>query len=235
MDSADAPRPVPGPALDHDRAAGSGAARTEAFAYDGLPVPYITRWSGEPIGHPDLTTARGSHGHFLAYADEHAVADRHWRGPLIARQPIARGRGTAELRDVHVRRQLRCMRDMLCQICARRVEGVRDDSFLFLFRGVRPIPDGHLTTVPPVCGDECAGTALRSCPYLARGHTAVRARHVLPWGIAGILHDQATLAKSSDRLVWIPFDSERVRWAVAHRAVVSLHGVTPVAIRAEGP
>ncbi|MBD0675640.1 hypothetical protein [Streptomyces sp. CBMA156] len=200
------------------------------------PVPYITAWTHETPNSRSLEVRHAPKGPFLRYTDE-GPGDRDWRGILLIRQPLARGKGRPDYEAVHARRQMLCMRNMLCQVCGHPVEeaeGAEDGSFLFVLPGDRTITDGYRTTSPPLCGDECRRRSLTHCPHLRRAHTTVRARYALPWGVAGIVHDPHTLAERSEALVHVPHDDDLLALTVAYRCVVALAGITDLTTTPDG-
>lgn len=193
-------------------------------------VPYITAWSREPVVSPPVVLRRGRGGQGLGYADE-TPHDRDTFGALWVRQalPLKARRGEPRYETVHALRQRRAMMDFLCQVCGRSTLPQDEDRHLFLLRDVgRPVAEGELTTGPPVCLP-CARIAVTQCPPLRRGHVAVRARLVHPWGVAGVPHDPRTLAPlPGPAMEQAPYGTLAARWVLAARQVVALHGCTPI-------
>src|SRR5690606_14635009 len=172
----------------------------------------------------------------IHYADEVSSADRR-DGNLWVRWPALRGRGTPRLADIHPLRQRQAMSHMLCMVCAT---STFNDEFrqwggkhLFIGRAVdgQPIRDGERTDTPPVCLP-CAVEAAEACPHLVKGHTAALVERTEPWGVAGIVYDPRTLrpipTKSKNGLTEVAFEDPVLRWTLAARDVVTLHGCTPV-------
>ncbi|MEU8919501.1 hypothetical protein AB0D10_01020 [Kitasatospora sp. NPDC048545] len=195
----------------------------------GLPVPYIVAWSPETPTPPTVVRRHGPQGQYLGYADEHP-GDRHWRGFLLPRETLARGRGHAKFASIHTRRQIRCMRDLLCQVCAMPAHEDGERSAVFLFAGTdRPV-EGAVIAIPPVC-PTCIPTAVSMCPRLRAGFTAVRAQDSRPWGLKGVVHDPLTLDElSGDELVPVAFDQLELCWMVGYRQLNSLHGLTEASV-----
>jgi hypothetical protein len=77
-------------------------------------VPYVTAWSSERSARPHVITRGGG----IGYADE-SPFDRDSDGVLWAREGVSPGRGKPEFGRVHLWRQRRAMRRLLCQVCGR--------------------------------------------------------------------------------------------------------------------
>ncbi|MFE0421995.1 hypothetical protein [Streptomyces sp. NPDC058953] len=145
----------------------------------GPVVPYITAWSSEQGVQP-LVVTRGAG---IGYADE-TPYDRDADGVLWTRVPSSPGRGRPEFGQVHLMRQRRAMRRMLCQVCGEAAD--RDENGTLWLLGSDE--DEYLTTShPPVCAP-CAVLSLRVCPHLRRRHTLIRVRSCVPLGVHGVLH-----------------------------------------------
>ncbi|MFE9613196.1 hypothetical protein [Streptomyces sp. NPDC006012] len=212
------------------------AARPQ-FHWQGLHVPFIAPWSEESTPRYRVVERPRFAGGGIAYADEVSRADRR-HDVLWVRRALLRGRGTPQLAAVHPLRQRQAMSHMLCQVCG---ETTFNDDFrrwgerhLFLARAVegRPIHDGERTTTPPVCLP-CAMEAVESCPPLRKGHAAALVERAQPWGVAGIAYDPRTLLPippkdPKDPLEEAAFEDPAIRWTLAARDVVTLHGCTPV-------
>ncbi|MFE3096292.1 hypothetical protein ACFXG1_21015 [Streptomyces sp. NPDC059248] len=119
----------------------------------------------------------------IGYADE-TPYDRDADGVLWTRVPSSPGRGRPEFGQVHLMRQRRAMRRMLCQVCGEAAD--RDENGTLWLLGSDE--DEYLTTShPPVCAP-CAVLSLRVCPHLRRRHTLIRVRSCVPLGVHGVLH-----------------------------------------------
>ncbi|NEC73911.1 hypothetical protein [Streptomyces rochei] len=207
-------------------------AMPTTLTWKGVRVPYIAPWTGEIRAQPRLERRPLNRGGGIAYADEHRLYDRH-AGILWLRMGAVRGAGTPILAGVNSQRQRQAMDRQLCQVCGETTYGRPDGTHLYLLaeREGRPITEGEQTASPPI-HEDCAAEALRDCPHLREGAVAARVERPEPWGIAGMLHDPATLApRPSTRrggLTFLPYTSLKLLWAVAHLDVVSLHGCKPV-------
>ncbi|MGK5500423.1 hypothetical protein [Streptomyces sp. URMC 125] len=191
-------------------------------------VPYITAHENEPTLLPPVLRRHGPEGPFLGFVDE-ASYDRDGWGALWTCQALvpAGRRGRPRLERVHALRQRRAMWDALCQVCGKSLGN--EDRYLFLMRDAgRPIGEGERTTSPPVCVP-CARISLEACPHLRKGAVAAWVNDFPVWGVAGVTYDPETLEViPGDDLVDVRYDSEELRWVVAARRIVSLHGVEPV-------
>ncbi|MCF6523781.1 hypothetical protein [Streptomyces sp. JJ36] len=198
-------------------------------------VPYITAHQREPHVSPPVVRRYGWGGQGLGYRNE-TPYDRDADGALWVRQAIVPRdrRGEPQFETVHALRQRRAMLDLLCQVCGKHTIPEDEGRHLFLLRDVgRPVAEGERTTAPPLCVP-CAGTAVEECPPLRRGHVAVRVQHAPAWGVAGVLHDPETLERIPGReLEEVSYGSPLLRWVLAARMVVSLHGCVPVDLDAE--
>jgi hypothetical protein len=196
----------------------------------GLRVPFISPWSGETQRTGVITLRRGLVG--VGFADEDPRFDRR-NGALWVRMSAVRGSGRPLLAKVHALRQRQAMSYMLCQVCGRSTFGHDDNRHLFLMRDAegRPIREGEQTAVPPI-HEACAVEAVRDCPHLGDGHVAALVEYAPTWGVAGIVHDLKTLqplpAEEGKELTFVGNDDPRIRWTLAARDVVSLHGCTAV-------
>ncbi|MGI5353553.1 hypothetical protein ACQEU8_36075 [Streptomyces sp. CA-250714] len=209
----------------------------QQFHWKGLHVPFIAPWSEEkPLPYKVIKRVGPDGVEGIGYADEVSSADRR-DGNLWVRWPALRGRGKPRLADIHPLRQRQAMSHMLCMVCAA---STFNDEFrqwggkhLFIGRAVdgRPIRDGERTDTPPVCLP-CAVEAAEACPHLVKGHTAALVERAEPWGVAGIVYDPRTLrpipTRNKNGLTDVAFEDPTLRWTLAARDVVTLHGCTPV-------
>ncbi|SER24901.1 hypothetical protein SAMN04487983_101379 [Streptomyces sp. yr375] len=200
----------------------------------GLRVPWIAPWSAEATGKPPIVPRRRV-GPGIGYQDEHHTDRRD--DVLWIRVPLTPGRGTPHFAGVHALRQRQAMDRDLCQVCGRLAVGDRPDGrVLFLMHSAsgRPVSEGELTAAPPV-HEACAREAVLECPHLRRGWTAALVKHTPAWGVAGILYQPRTLrprptsSADSDGLDLVSYEDDvRLRWVLAARMVVALHGVEEV-------
>jgi hypothetical protein len=209
-----------GPAVDH---------------WNGIRVPYITRWTAEEVAHPKIVRIVGRGGEGIGYEKENPVIDRRHEA-LWVRAALARGRGRPDFARINSLRQKRAMRYSLCQVCGVTVLDSRaDERTLHLLGGAAPIGEGETTAAPPV-HPSCAVESIESCPHLQRGWAAALVTYSPLWGVAGVVHDRVTLAplpspgKRPFDLTHVHVSEERIRWTLASFTVVSLHGVTPVSM-----
>jgi hypothetical protein len=206
------------------------------YFLDGLRVPFIAPWSGEEPRPGTVVLRRGIGGEGIGYADEFSQVDRR-NDVLWVRMPAVRGIGQPKLAGVHGLRQRQAMAHLLCQVCGETTLGRPDERHLFLVRAPHgePLSEGEKTASPPV-HEACADEAARDCPHLRKGHTAALVEHAPLWGVAGIEYDPKTLEPlpgdedSTDGLTYVSYCDPRIRWTLAARQVVTLHGCTAVAL-----
>ncbi|MFI1021249.1 hypothetical protein [Streptomyces olivaceus] len=208
----------------------------KTFYWRGVLVPFITPWSAEAAPSPPVVVRHGIGGTGLGYPDEDPRADR-WNDALWARLPATRGVGVPNFAGIHALRQRQAMRRELCQVCGGPTFGTLPDERTLYLLGARdsdPIREGETTQAPPVHAD-CARLAIRECPHLRRGWAAALVQYAPAWGVAGIPYDPKTLtalpgpAGAPDGLVEVPYtDEARMRWVLAAREIVRLHGVQAV-------
>ncbi|MFF7553552.1 hypothetical protein ACFZA9_11780 [Streptomyces olivaceus] len=202
----------------------------------GILVPFITPWSAEAAPPPPVVVRHGIGGTGLGYADEDPRTDR-WNDALWVRMPATRGHGNPNFAGIHALRQRQAMRRELCQVCGLSTVGTCPDERTLYLLGARdgdPIREGETTQAPPVHA-ACALLAIRECPHLRRGWAAALVQYAPAWGVAGIPYDPATLTPlrdatgDRDGLAEVPYtDEPRMRWVLAAREVVRLHGVQAV-------
>ncbi|MDQ0829556.1 hypothetical protein QF032_001400 [Streptomyces achromogenes] len=199
--------------------------------WQGVQVPWITPWSSEGRPVAELVIRHGMGGVGLGYADE-ADTDRRC-DVLWVRHAATPGVGRPDLRSMHPLRQRQAMVHMLCQVCGTTVLTLADERTLFLMhsRVGMPIREGEVTAVPPVHPD-CARRAIAECPHLRRGWVAAHVLSAPLWGVAGVAYEPRTLTplpgpdEDGGGLEHVPYaDSEGLRWILAARLLVSLHGI----------
>jgi hypothetical protein len=196
----------------------------------GVPVPYITPWTGETVIRAPLTVRHGR----LAYEDE-GPYDRH-DDVLWVRVHYARGIGQPKWPRVHAFRQRQAVITELCMICGHPAHQ-RGGRLLYVLaaRDGRPIEEGETTAVPPV-HPACARQAVRLCPHLRTGWAAALVTGAPSWGVAGIRYSPDTLQplpgpdpERPEGMVRVACtDDAGLRWVLAAREIVELVGVEPV-------
>ena len=155
--------------------------------YKGIPVPYITAWSGElatdVVGDRFLLRVNTfTRRPQLRYRDEHP-ADRDSHGILWHRVAWAPGVGRPAYADVHTARQRRAISRALCQVCGNPGQVWLTPALLW---DAHLAENGHTapyrTSDPPVCRS-CLELAVRYCPELSRGHVLLEPDG---WAITGV-------------------------------------------------
>ncbi|MBL1115301.1 hypothetical protein JK364_23305 [Streptomyces sp. 110] len=209
------------------------------LVWNGLRVPFITPWSAERMLPGTIELRRGRGGVGIGYRDEYSRADR-WRDALWVRVPARPGVGRPLLDGVHALRQRQAMNHTLCQVCSKSTVGTRRDERQLFVAGAgsgRPFAEGEPTTTPPL-HELCALEAIRECPHLARGYVASLVEYTPAWGVAGIVYDPRTLrplpSGDGEDLTLVEYDDPLIRWTLAARAAVTLHGCTPVTVTLHG-
>ncbi|MEU2725713.1 hypothetical protein [Streptomyces smyrnaeus] len=134
---------------------------------------------------------------------------------------------------MHALRQRQCMLHLRCQICGEETFGRSDERYLWLVAGSEPLQEGEESWSPPV-HESCAAEAVRYCPHLRKSHVAALVDAPMFWGVAGLVYDPETLeplpGEDDDGLTHVSFADPQLRWTVAARVIVTLHGCTPVAL-----
>lgn len=152
--------------------------------FNGRPVPWITRWTGE------LDPERFEYGAEvnrdgqwrITYPDNKNVRDR--RGILWQREGIGR-KGEPMWADVSTYRQRAAMQRGLCQVCGKDA-GPPPWHFLIPRDGMEQFDDQTwLTMQAPVC-DGCVPLAIKLCPALKRvGYQLLKVVDYDLWGVLG--------------------------------------------------
>ncbi|MEV7086851.1 hypothetical protein AB0O07_13275 [Streptomyces sp. NPDC093085] len=186
-------------------------------------VPYITQWSAEQA--PRLTVVARGQG--IGYADERPY-DRDTDGVLWTGVPCLPGKGQPEFGKVHALRQLRAIRELLCQVCGRPAD--RDAHGVLWLLGeapddLTPRTTELTTTHPPLCMP-CALQSVRACPHLRKRYVALRARTFEPVGVRGALYRPGHPAPTLVDVAGVAFDDPRIHWTRAGQLVVRLREFT---------
>ncbi|WP_330335600.1 hypothetical protein OHS33_38865 (plasmid) [Streptomyces sp. NBC_00536] len=199
--------------------------------WKGFRVPFVAPWSEEKSRPGRIVRREGVGGQGIGYEDEHPIDRRD--GVLWVRTSATPGWGRPELAGVHALRQRQAIAHMLCQVCGESTIGCRgsDERHLFLLaaKDGEPIQENETTLSPPI-HVSCALESVQHCRHLQRGHTAALVEHCPLWGVAGIEYDAKTIRPiEGDELTFVSYTEEaRLRWTLAARTVISLHGCTTV-------
>ncbi|MYY11031.1 hypothetical protein GT204_19490 [Streptomyces sp. SID4919] len=182
-------------------------------------VPYLTAWSSERTQRPPVIVR----GAGIGYADESPYG-RDGDGVLWMRESVSPGRGRPEFGRVHLLRQRRAMRRLLCQVCGRSAD--RDGNGVLWLLGEHDAAE-LTTTHPPLCVP-CAAQSVRSCPYLRNGCTALRARTCTPIGVHGMVYRPGFPFPLAETDGGVLYGDQRIPWTRAAQLIVRLSEVTVV-------
>ncbi|RKN45864.1 hypothetical protein [Streptomyces hoynatensis] len=203
------------------------AGRLRFWGQGRLPVPYVTRWTGEAVATDGALGLRPD-GRGIGYRGENAE-DRDRHGVLWARVREQPGSGRPDFRTMHPARQRRAMWERLCQVCGLPADR-NTKGWLFALRrpeaaeAVPGWPEGLLCTKPPVCVP-CARLAARHCPHLDLP-VYVRVRKPRVWGVFGGAFD-ARLVPGPDG--YLPYGHPAAPFFLANQVALELTRCTPVA------
>lgn len=207
--------------------------RPPQYFMGGIRVPYIAPWTGENARPAAITTRLGCVGTEIGYADECGIADRR-RGALWIRVPVKPGTGAPLLDRVHALRQRQAINHLLCRGCGKPTAGGRPDRrhlFFVASEAGQPLTEGEKTTTPPMC-DGCALETVLEGPRPRAGYVAALVEYTSPWGVVGIVYSPDILeplpGDNGHKLSFVAYGDPRLRWTLACREVVSVHGCTAV-------
>ncbi|GAA1307470.1 hypothetical protein GCM10009634_70550 [Saccharothrix xinjiangensis] len=223
LSSTETAAPMSPPLTAHvaERPGSAGTARPR------LIVPYIAMWSGETTEEePRLVVLPSRTG--IGYADE-ILGDRDSRGVLWDRATLDPGHGTPRFAQIHVHRQRRAMRKLLCQVCAGPADRDDDGTLWLIPDRTQPWPnwpEGMAVAEPPICRP-CAHLATRACPALrAEGHFVIRAREHPIHGVDGTHYRPGPHSPVPVTSQPVAFDDPAIRWVLASKLVRTLHDCT---------
>ena len=205
------------------------------WTFRGIPVPYITAWSGEerPLDESDKAVLRTGPrvAPRLVYFDE-LPADRDRHGILWRRVTSAPGQGRPLFASVHALRHRRVMSRGQCQICTAPAQVWMAAAGAWQAHLEKLGPDApYLAADPPVCR-ACAATAAVRCPRLAsEGHVFLAPRRWANIAVRGQVVDLASGDLGDLRLVPLPgaittFERAEIALTVAHALYSGLFEVT---------
>lgn len=179
-------------------------------SFNGRPVPWITRWTGEVIGTP-YHLGRDRSGVFTTYGDN--IHEDRYNGTLWQREGIKRG-GEPQWKQVSTYRQRFAMSRCACQVCGKRI-AERPVRFLMPLDGIEIVPPDEfhdeaqaISIQAPTCED-CIPLALKLCPHLkAKGYQLLKVADYSLWGVYG----EVCILKENGRLwrgqTYIEYDSK---------------------------
>lgn len=200
---------------------------------NGLPVPWVARWSGErpaasaAFVRETLQSPDGSLSFRITYADE-TPADRDQFGILWYRAAAQR-LGHPEFSQVHPHRQRDAMDRPRCQVCSKRL---RIEDAVWMLAGTEVDPEGTgqaMTGQPPLC-TPCVELSTTYCPHLRSGaRAAYRAERHESVGVFADLHRPDLSEPQYGEL--LAHDDFWIGCALARQRVVKLHDITPLDAR----
>ncbi|GAA1298671.1 hypothetical protein [Saccharothrix xinjiangensis] len=166
-------------------------------------------------------------------------AELDGRAVLWDRATIAPGRGKPQFARIHVHRQRRAMRKLLCQVCGHPAD--RDEGgvlWLLPDRTGRPPgwPEGILVSEPPVCAP-CLTLAIRTCPALREeGHLVIRTGSCPTYGVEGFRYRAGPQGRPVPvERELVPFADPAVLWTLASELVRELLDCTVLEVAAGRP
>lgn len=187
-------------------------------------TPYVTMWSDERDEPAQLIE---DPGRGIGYLDE-TISDRDSRGVLWFRTQSRPRQGEPMFAKVHPLRQRRCMRRLLCNVCAGPADQTAEGT-LWLLKDHRDDrrswPENMAVTEPPTCA-RCVRLASRLCPALRKGAVTIRVRHAPVAGVRGMLYRSAGLSPVPIAEAIIAYGDPRIRWIRAMNLVRELHDCT---------
>lgn len=129
--------------------------------WEGRPVPWITRWTGQLIPAPVGVDMVGGRLH-LSYRDGNETRERS--GVLWLREGLNRS-GRPEFSQVSTYRQRACMTRRKCQVCGNKIDD-RPIRWLMPRVAMGDLEEGVVHTISaPTCA-ACIPLALELCPHL---------------------------------------------------------------------
>ncbi|MCH6163133.1 hypothetical protein [Streptomyces marispadix] len=184
-------------------------------------VPFIARWSAEDQApRPQVVERKGR----IAFVHERRY-DRDAHGVLWDRVPFQPGKGVPQFGRLHPLRQRNAMELLLCHVCGDPADRDPDGVLWLLAEALDPAagpgPGGIVTEHPPVCLP-CAHIAVRECPRLRAGFTAVRVRAVEQAGVCGALYRPGSPRPVPVDAVSVTFDNPAIGWVRAGKLLLRL-------------
>lgn len=190
--------------------------------YQGRPVPWVTRWSGEVNEEPySLSIISGPK---LRVGYKTGVENREESGLLWQKEGINRA-GEPQYSQINTYRQRMCMAKTLCQVCGKRIND-HPIEWLMPRESLDLSDDGALTFSPPTCA-ACIPTALSLCPYL-KTHEWIVAM-VLDYGLWGVYGGVAVIDQEGgsqlSKGAWVPYGDPSINMhaVIAKQSVARLN------------
>lgn len=150
--------------------------------YQGRPVPWVTKWTGETAEDPFTFAYDDGGGLFVTYPTGGDNRDEH--GYLWRREGAVR-KGEPQYRQVNAYRQKQCMRVPRCQVCGTKLPP-GPIRWLLAKDSLAVSPEGEATTQSPPTCDGCVPLARQLCPHLGKsGSDLLLVKAWRVWGVMG--------------------------------------------------
>jgi hypothetical protein len=150
--------------------------------WQGRPVPWATKWSGEEIPEPFHPMMDAAGDIVLTYRDGNEDRDH---GYLWRREGISRG-GEPQFKQLNAYRQRASMRLPRCHVCGVRLPKDSPIRWLVPAGAVETVPTGEVTLMSPPTCHGCVELARELCPHLrAHGSTLLEVRQFGLYGLVG--------------------------------------------------
>lgn len=205
--------------------------KTGQFLWHGVPVPWITMWSGERASWPlslvympdgfHITIGDPTKNPYGLAAGLRAARDSH--GLLWFKEiPDRVGFGIPEFGQISTVRQRACMLERRCQVCSRQFPDGDEVTFLLSTgkTGADWTGDPFTTQIPPTCLP-CIDITMRLCPDMPR-----RPRSVVYAREFSLTHVKADVYKEDieveSRGVELGINDEVMPRALAKQALVTI-------------
>lgn len=171
--------------------------------YEGRPVPWVTRWTGE-VNSSKLEVGITRDTVEVSYPGGRDPRDAH--GILWKREGLTR-RGKPQWSQVNTYRQRAAMLKRKCQVCGTKIDE-RPIRWLVPRDQLHETSDGPVTISAPTCSG-CIPLARELCPFLRTEEALVlKVLAYEPWGVygEGITVDRETGKGRDLRGIYVSYD-----------------------------
>ncbi|RSN12771.1 hypothetical protein DMB42_11370 [Nonomuraea sp. WAC 01424] len=221
--------------MNHEETSAGRRSAREARMSGYTTVPYTIAFANELVTDPIKFE---QHGYELRLTYEkprpadwvHGILRARVRDLLDKPEEV---RGAERMRKLNTRRQWRCMRKLLCQVCGEPAQDSKTRLIPWLLTRTvfeRTGPDSGRTNAPPCCWD-CIPKALEECHMLQKDFSLYTVASIRSVGVLADMYECGlfSLPALAKRNVFVAWDAHRYHssaLAVAH--MVELHGMTHV-------